>query len=476
MNRPPCVSSAGRPPRGHCFFSAGTLYRGIGQLRRLSIALAILSLSAFSTIGWAIDITWSAANDLNGPFTFDVAPPLTDFTTASIGAGGTTYTTPEALNAAVQGLSVSAIPNALPTVAEATPGTNGLARWNSTLQSIQTRPTANGATILLGKFVNTTDRFITDFQILYDQANSNAVTNELLGHSLYYSTTGLANSWVPLGLTGEATPQPNYFANFVADGKPNWNQNLYLLWADDNGDGQTDTGYTIDNFLMQVAVGDPKTPPEPQFGTILPPASNTVGGGNLTLGTQLGGATVVNEGGNDILQLTGTASMLLVSDQVDLRGWNPATHNAVVGIDLRTRDDSAGSDFEIAEERINVSIEWSSDGLTFQTLPLLNLHGGTAPVAPATWPVPDDTLKPLDTGVNGAFTHFEFMVPAGAKTLRAVVDGNVAGSTTEFLFFDNLGVTLVPVPEPATLALLAFGAIGFVGVGVRRRTVKLFCK
>src|SRR6188472_1708989 len=99
MNRPQCV------------FSAGLLPRGLWQLRRLAATLAILSLPAFSSVGWAISI----GPGLNGPFGFDTAPSTADFTTVSLAGDGATFLDATALNTAVQALNAASITTTLPT-------------------------------------------------------------------------------------------------------------------------------------------------------------------------------------------------------------------------------------------------------------------------------------------------------------------------------------------------------------------------
>jgi hypothetical protein len=329
--------------------------------------------------------------------------------------------------------------------------------------------------------VNTTDRFITDFQILYDQGNSNPSATELLGHSLYYSTTGLANSWQPLGITGETIPQPNFFANFDADLKPQWgNTPLYLLWADDNGDGSSDTGYTIDNLVMQVAVGDlkdPPPPPTPVFGNVAPDQAQGFEGGGLTFNNGgVGTITPLTAGGN-ALQVIGTP-LDAVTDQVDLRGVNNATHNVVVGVDLKAWELSTGTDFE-TEDRIAAVVEWSADGLTFQSIPIVDLHGitrdaNTIPPFDPNAPDPLDQIRaafPANSG-DGPFNHYELVLPANAETARVRVILNVNSTSTttgEFAQVDNITIRAVPVPEPASVALIGLGMIGLVGYGIRRR-------
>jgi hypothetical protein len=68
--------------------------------------------------------------------------------------------------------------------------------------------------------------------------------------------------------------------------------------------------------------------------------------------------------------------------------------------------------------------------------------------------------------VDAAFVPRSVTLPENAQTVRVrVILGS--DSATEFMAVDNIAVTLVPVPEPATLAMLGLGLIGLCAV--RRR-------
>jgi hypothetical protein len=217
-------------------------------------ALPVLAAAAFcfaQTASSQIVVGMNGA----GPLTFDTAPPASQFTYRSIAGGGNTFVDAAGVDAGVATNSASAITTALTTDTANPPGTSGNGRYNSTLDLIQTRPTGNGATIIMGTFSNGTPAEITEMTLGYDFNSFSPLSGHLPGHRVYYSLTGLENSWVPIpGLSDTETPGP-LSATLIL----NWPANtlLYVLWFDDNADGISDPSYTIDN----LSVSFPGQPP-----------------------------------------------------------------------------------------------------------------------------------------------------------------------------------------------------------------------
>jgi len=455
--------------------SPGILPRTRRQAQRFVIATCVLSLLAFSSVAFAIDL----GGGLNGPFTFDDPPPATDWTAFTLSGAAGTITSQAALTTAVQARTAASISSALPTDPAAAPViNNGTARWNSSLFALETGPTGTAAQFLMGKFVNASDNFISDFLVSYDVATfpTPAAAEDVGGHAVYYSLTGAANSWIPMdnGAGGNNFGASGGFVSFFATGLgQTWGNNpLYMLWVDDNGP-PSDSVFTIDNLTFETVLGDPKEPPPPptpEFGNITPPQLQDfeVAGAGFPLNNT--GGTVVTLVGTQALQVN-NGSIVANPDQVDLRGLDAGLQK-VVSVDLKAWETSQTSDFEAAD-RITITADISQDGLAFTTITLLDLRG--APILDPFDPTvanPADQLRatfgPIEA-VNNAdqpFRHFDFVLPATANTVRLHID-MVNDSGSEFMAIDN--VRIAAVPEPATLAMLGLGMIGLVGYNVRRR-------
>src|SRR5678816_49531 len=123
--------------------------------------------------------------------------PATDWATVSIaGAGGDTYELDPDVNASITAGGV---------MTQTSPGTgdpatqNALAVWSAT-GFLQTRPTGNRYTALMGKFVNNTGTNATRITISYvlTIAGTAATEDAGKGTRVYYSLNGTTNSWINL--------------------------------------------------------------------------------------------------------------------------------------------------------------------------------------------------------------------------------------------------------------------------------------
>jgi hypothetical protein len=120
-----------------------------------------------------------------------------------------------------------------------------------------------------------------------------ALVEQVPGHQVYYSLSGLASSWVPIpelsgGTTGAKSHTIGLPGNWTNTGR------LYLLWADDNTPNGDDQGFQIDNISFVASVsGVPltvtlTTPPD---GQLLVAADKAV---DVTVGAVSGGSTPPN--------------------------------------------------------------------------------------------------------------------------------------------------------------------------------------
>jgi autotransporter-associated beta strand protein len=188
--------------------------------------------------------------------TFDgpAAPDVNDWSTATIAGGAADILDSTAMDARVASLSASQINTPLqPSTTAGGSGTNALARYNSTEMYVSTRPTGVQFTPLMATLENEAGGKITDLLIEYDFGAyaPTAPDTDLEGHRVYYSLDGTV--WNPIApLSNIGTPQRLSTSVHVAA----WEQGslLYFLWVDDNGNGTTDGGFTIDNVRLVPTV------------------------------------------------------------------------------------------------------------------------------------------------------------------------------------------------------------------------------
>lgn len=196
-----------------------------------------------------------------GGYTNDFAtqPPAADWATVSVAGGATdTYTLDTDVNASVTAAGVTA----QTTPATGTPAAGATtAIWNSAAFHLQTRPTQNRYTVLMGKFVNDTGTNATQITLAYQLTSPGGGVAEEAdrGTRVYYSFTGLAGSWTNLAALNNTISAAGVFP-IATNLALNWTNggSLFLLWADDNAMGNpTDSGNQIDNFSLAVTAGVP---------------------------------------------------------------------------------------------------------------------------------------------------------------------------------------------------------------------------
>lgn len=209
-----------------------------------------------------------AAIPLGTSQTFNTAPPASSWATRSIPGAGSTFTDAAALDAVVQTNSAADISIALPATATVPPATQANARWNSSGLYLQTRPAGNAATLLMATFINDGPAELNGLRVGYDFNTFTPGADQIPGHRVYYSMDGAQNSWVLIpSLSGDnqagfksAVLDLSFYP--LAAG-----QTMYLLWADDNGDGTADPSYTIDNFIFGITDEPPCISVQPVANT-----------------------------------------------------------------------------------------------------------------------------------------------------------------------------------------------------------------
>src|SRR5262245_54417166 len=133
---------------------------------KLFLTLGVAAALSFRAEA-AVSVTGAGA----GPFDFS-APPASpaDFSTLSVGTASATYETIAALEAAVMTTDAATVNVALGTTATIAPAVsaNAIARHNTALLVLQTRPTGNDYTLLMMTMVNAAGGTISHFTLSYD--------------------------------------------------------------------------------------------------------------------------------------------------------------------------------------------------------------------------------------------------------------------------------------------------------------------
>jgi hypothetical protein len=247
----------------------------------LSVSLALTCLAGISR----------AASVAGTGYTnhFANLPGPGDWSSLTLAGGSDDIKTSNALDALAQTTVASTVTTTLLSDVGNPPAPNGPATWSSTGFYLQTRPTSVKATLLMATFVNNTGTNCNALIINYDFETNRAplVTEEVLGHLVYYSLTGAAGNWIQIPALCSATPG---LQRAMVNLASNWNEGstLYLLWVDDNGSGSPDDAIDIGNFgLAAYAAPLPvtiTTEPTPQFAVTNDPVTFTVAASGTGLG------------------------------------------------------------------------------------------------------------------------------------------------------------------------------------------------
>lgn len=207
----------------------------------------------------AISVTSSLSSPL---ITFNTNPPASQISQRTVPGGNFDITDATTLDATVQTNEFTMIALQLESDPGNPPANDANTRWSSTGQYMQTRPTGNACTLTMATFQNDTGGNLTiPFEIDYQLTIVAPTAEQVLGHLVYYSFTGLANTWVQLP-TISNQPDDNTPGIYPRSARIDFSNQpwpagsrFYVLWADDNGSGSPETARQID--YLSLTHGDP---------------------------------------------------------------------------------------------------------------------------------------------------------------------------------------------------------------------------
>ena len=357
------------------------------------------------------------------------------------------------------------------------PEANENAVWSSTGLYLQTRPTGNRATVLMGKFVNNSGSNATQITVSYlltimaMGAMEEATEESGRGTRVYFSLSGEANSW-----TNEAALNSSFSTDGIyplsATIALNWTNggNLFLVWLDDNSSAGTDSANQYDNFSLLITGGTSTN----LFCSVAAPIAGTtfLSGSSITALALTGNGTppytveyFTNSGlGNELFASAG--NNVAPPYEVDL-GVLPAGDYRIYAVST----DSSGSPvsatsmtnvfsvanpiaFELVAPTTGSTIAYTNSVQAFATV-----SGGTAPYSVQFYL---DAVPFAPPVTSPPFQHDFGVLARGTHTVRATVTdaiGWVSNSAVNSIQIDN-PITVLP-----RLRVLPLGDSITLGVG-----------
>lgn len=179
----------------------------------------------------------------SGVLTFGKLPSASSWSTLSVAGAAGDITTEGSMDTAVNAIAGSSINNPLSIYAGSAMGP---AYWWLDQSKLGTQPTGNKMTLLKASLKNTSGGTLGGLAVSYQLGAVGTPAEQINGHRVYWSLTGTAGTWNTAG-TYLRTTSGNTTVNFDIEFSAGWtnNQNLYVVWADDNGTG-TQGVFTID--------------------------------------------------------------------------------------------------------------------------------------------------------------------------------------------------------------------------------------
>jgi len=209
---------------------------------------------------------------------FDAHPPALDWATSSrAGAAGDNYDSDTDVNANITAAGVTA-----QTMLDAgnPPPKTANAAWSSSGFYLQTRPTGNRYSVLMGNFVNNTGTNATAVTLsyLFTITGAGVAEDNGKGARVYHSLTGSAGGWANLP-TLNTTASVDGSSVLSTNLALKWTNgaSLYVLWVDANANANAngdDSANQVDNFSLQVTAG--AAPVTDLTCTITSPTNNAV--------------------------------------------------------------------------------------------------------------------------------------------------------------------------------------------------------
>jgi len=226
-------------------------------LRQSASPWSMLLLGCLGWLCFASKVTPATVGPSGYTNAFGAPPSVADWATLNrTGSPADTYDSDTDVNATI---TAAGVITQIPADSGDPPAKGTIAVWSSTGFYLQTRPTLNRYIALMGKFVNNTGTNATQVNISYQYTIAAGGTPEDSGKGtrVYYSVTGLNNSWTNLPALNHI-PTVNVTLTLSTNLAVNWSNgtSLYLLWVDDNSkEVGDDAANQIDNFSLQVTAG-----------------------------------------------------------------------------------------------------------------------------------------------------------------------------------------------------------------------------
>lgn len=264
----------------------------------------VIALFAFAAVFGARAASVTSSGYTNA---FGGQPLAVDWSTISLGTGAGDYSVATDLSNAVLNVVASSVTTGLTPDGANPPAAGTVATWSSTGFYVQTRPTGNGATLLMCTLSNRSGANAAVVTISYDFTQAEVLGEQIEGHLAFYSTTGTSGSWIPIPEFSSA-PVGRRTANLNFT----WPNNgvLYVAWADDNATPATpDTAMQIDNFSVTLT---------PDVQT---PAGITADPQSITVNERTASSFSVSVGGNP------TPTVQWYTNNVAVSGATNLTYN-----------------------------------------------------------------------------------------------------------------------------------------------------